>query len=354
MPALLGGAAVKKVDCPEGLTEAYERFLKSGGNHQLTRIYLDRGNHRHISFRSVDENGQRSGFYWYDLVTFPGAGGEWGTLVFRGDMGTFVFSRTTDMFQFFRIPSAFGLKFPTPNLGYWAEKLVGPTDGRESVTAYDQELLLAAVRDEVEDFIRQHMDDADERKSEPVITETVHVGDVELPVLEYGHKGQDFEPHALSSARARLIKGGEPEWAARLRQQVLEDIEEELIGDYSLDLETLSKFRFYIDDVEYDEYGHRKPSDLSFEDAYEYDVRDYTWHYVWACFAIMQGIRLYDEHKAARKGLRGLPLRWRTRWDWWRQDRAVARRKRRREREMNRKLAAERAAKNKAATTKES
>lgn len=337
---------MNKVECPEGLTKAYERFLASAGSHQLTRVHLDQGNHRHISFRSVDEDGQRSGFYWYELVTWPG------NLVFRGDMGTFVFNRVDDMFKFFRTPACWDLPFPAPNLHYWSEKLVGPTDGRASVQEYQQELLMAEVWEQVEEFIDEHKVDLDNPDEIRQHIGVVVGGDTVVPPLEYGRKGQDFEPYALSPARSRLIATGEPEWAERLRGEVRDDIEIQLCGDRGADLAVLNDFTFYIN--ESDRYAPRKRPDFQFHDAYENESTDYQWQFVWACFAIMQGIRLYDEHKAARRGLRGLPLRWRTRWDWWRQDRAVARRKRRREREMNRKLAAERAAKNKAATTKES
>lgn len=47
---------------------------------------------------------------WYEIMTFP----EY--LVYTGDMGTYVFSRLTDMFEFFRNKD--GLVNP----GYWAQK----------------------------------------------------------------------------------------------------------------------------------------------------------------------------------------------------------------------------------------
>ena len=46
----------------------------------------------------------------YQLTTFPGH------LVFSGDMGTYVFRRTNDMFTFFRGKHIY--------LSYWAQKIV--------------------------------------------------------------------------------------------------------------------------------------------------------------------------------------------------------------------------------------
>ena len=48
--------------------------------------------------------------YWFDLHTSPGI------LTIRGDMGTYVFARTEDMFKFFSSDVYV-------NAGYWGEKL---------------------------------------------------------------------------------------------------------------------------------------------------------------------------------------------------------------------------------------
>lgn len=91
-------------------------FLKDVANHEIT-IIRDDGLHRHIRFKKPDSSDM-----FFDLITWPGA------LCYTGDMGTYVFRRLTDMFEFFRSDrkqpylASKGLTLGI-NLSYWAEKL---------------------------------------------------------------------------------------------------------------------------------------------------------------------------------------------------------------------------------------
>lgn len=67
-----------------------ERFLRDVAKHEMT-VIRDDGVHRHIRFKQPD-----SGMMFFDLITWPGF------LCYCGDMGTYVFQRTQDMFGFFR------------------------------------------------------------------------------------------------------------------------------------------------------------------------------------------------------------------------------------------------------------
>ena len=80
-------------------SEIRERMLSATADHKLTILHND-GLYRHIRFKNP-----KSIFYWFDLITWPGV------LVFKGDMGCYVFSRLDDMFEFFT--------GPTINPGYW-------------------------------------------------------------------------------------------------------------------------------------------------------------------------------------------------------------------------------------------
>lgn len=82
------------------------RFLEDIAEHEIT-IKQDDGCFRHIIFRRPD-----SGTYRFNLTTWPGY------LCISGDMGTYVFSRLSDMFDFFRRDEL------EINSGYWHEKLV--------------------------------------------------------------------------------------------------------------------------------------------------------------------------------------------------------------------------------------
>src|SRR5580692_6155935 len=94
-------------------SDVAECFQRDTANHEMTVLHDD-GLYRHLRFMQVitDEltgKQSRSSFYWFDLVTWPG------NLVINGDMETFAFARSDDMFGFFR-----GDRI---NPGYWAEKV---------------------------------------------------------------------------------------------------------------------------------------------------------------------------------------------------------------------------------------
>ena len=68
-----------------------QMFLDDVKNHQIS-IIKDDGLHRFIRFKRPDSTS-----YWFDLITWPGF------LCISGDCGTYVFSRTEDMFDFFKM-----------------------------------------------------------------------------------------------------------------------------------------------------------------------------------------------------------------------------------------------------------
>lgn len=82
-----------------------EIFLNEVKNHKM-HIVLDEGVNRVIEFKNPETCNQ-----WFGISTFNNH------LVFYGDMGTYVFQKTKDMFNFFRSDE---LKI-RPN--YWHEKL---------------------------------------------------------------------------------------------------------------------------------------------------------------------------------------------------------------------------------------
>jgi len=96
-----------------------EIFLKDVSKHKL-RVIKDDGVYRHI--RMSDGTFDLR----YDIVTWP----EY--LCFTGDMGTYVFSTTDDMFEFFRCGE---LKINRP---YWAEKVEAECrDGIKEYSPYE-------------------------------------------------------------------------------------------------------------------------------------------------------------------------------------------------------------------------
>lgn len=108
-----------------------ERFARDTANHRMTVLHDD-GLYRHLRFKAPD-----TGFYWFDLVTWPG------NLSVTGDFGDgHTFSRTPDMFEFFRGSSRYGI-----NPMYWAEKV---QTGRCGLRTYEEDRFRELV---VEHFV---------------------------------------------------------------------------------------------------------------------------------------------------------------------------------------------------------
>jgi len=215
------------------------RFEADTTQHQMT-ILRDDGLYRHLRFKAPD-----GGLYWFDLITWPGR------LAVTGDVDTFVFARTDDMFDFFRGSSKYG-----PNPGYWAEKI---QDGRERAKRYD------------EDKFRQ------------LVTDAVKECEADWPGLtaatsqELGEYDVLFEAGAnefLRDFTYRTAAGKEAiaDAEATHRRGVL--------GWREL-AKTMDRHTFRLND------------------AWEWDLNDWTWEYLWCCHGIVWGIGCYDEAKAA-------------------------------------------------------
>jgi len=121
--------------------QSLTRFVRDVAKHQMT-VLRDDGVHRHLRFKNPE-----SGSYWFDLITWPGV------LCIDGDMGTLVFKRLHDMFEFFRTDRVDRLERKKPdeavdlndiqqlerclNLSYWAEKVqAAPLSG---IREFDEE-----------------------------------------------------------------------------------------------------------------------------------------------------------------------------------------------------------------------
>lgn len=161
-----------------------------------------------------------------------------GFLAYSGDMGCFVFSRLKDMFEFFRTrPTDRGEKLFI-NEGYWSEKL-------EAVDRCGRPCDYKEFSSErFESMVNEHVDEWIE---EWELTE---------------------------------------EQAAELR----EEIKNEVLcasddGEYRAH-EVLRDFSFEQD-------GHK----FEFSDTWEWDLREYTFRFIWCCYALSWAIKQYDAQK---------------------------------------------------------
>jgi hypothetical protein len=106
------------------------------------QVIRDDGVNRHVRF-------QRPGTMCmhFDLLTWPGY------LCYTGDMGTFVFKRLHDMFEFFRRDTRAEYRM---DKRYWAEKLEA-SDRCDGVREWSADKFKAEVRD----FFERHTSDED-------------------------------------------------------------------------------------------------------------------------------------------------------------------------------------------------
>ena len=176
------------------------------------------------------KEGARSWNQWFDIVTWPGF------LAYSGDMGCFVFSRLKDMFEFFRgRPYADEKQQLYINLSYWAEKLeaVDRSCSNPGEQQYSPEIFAKRVNETVSEWIEEYGLSEEHRAD---LREAI-----KDDVLRYGDDGE-YEAH-----------------------RALRDFETRVGGIL-----------------------------FHFSDTWEWDLRDYTFRFVWCCYAIAWAIQQYD------------------------------------------------------------
>lgn len=112
--------------------DARAAFQRDTQNHKLHIIH-EGGPDSLVRYLRADRDG--SSFYHFNIVTWPGY------LSITGDVGSFTFARTRDMFDFFgegRI-----------NPSYWAEKLQSPGNSQNVAECFDFDGFHEAVRSDL-------------------------------------------------------------------------------------------------------------------------------------------------------------------------------------------------------------
>ncbi len=193
----------------------YELFQRDVAEHKLT-VKLSDGLYRHLHCGRPETISMS-----FSVITWPGH------LAVTGDMGCYVFSRTPDMFAFFRSYTERDI-----NLSYWAEKLQAEDTGSESWCEFS------------EDSLRENC----------------------LDVLSY--RAEDFSEEK--------------------RAEILEQLKEEVFSDESRSLEQAHQC---LEDFDVD-------GEAFFQDTWEWNLTEPTFHYTWICYAILWAIARYDELQA--------------------------------------------------------
>ena len=192
-----------------------KRFREDTANHSMEVLHDD-GIYRHLKFSN-----KGSQVYRFDLITWPG----WLTIC--GDMGTTVFSRLPDMFEFFRsFDDGIGI-----NPGYWAEKV--QSNGDKGIKEFSKTKFREAIDYHVEMWAE-----------------------------------------AAGKEHGKQLK------------QLREEFEDQLLHSES-SYEAHNSVYHFVSDVE----------GFDFQDFFEHDLTDYTFHYIWQLYAIVWGIKTYDAHR---------------------------------------------------------
>lgn len=157
---------------------ALKMFQIDTADHTM-EVALDQGVYRHLRFRKPG-----TGLYWYDIITTPGQ------LTFRGDMGTYVFARTEDMFTFFEGSGG------RINAHYWAEK-VQAQDVNSPAVEYSRDVFVEHVMEEFWSSRENLKDAADVWREirEDLLDEYGPSGDKSLAIsaaMGFNHGGFSF------------------------------------------------------------------------------------------------------------------------------------------------------------------
>lgn len=236
-----------------------ERFASDVANHEMT-VLRDEGLYRHVRFQRVtvnEETGkrERSSSYWFDLITWPGC------LAITGDMDSYLFARTDDMFGFFRLHGG-GI-----NPGYWAEKIRAGSVVRE----YSEDQFKRLVAEDAEEYEKDHPGLAAAIKVDILDDPDTAFEDGARRLLDNFSYGDTWGGKCPScdSAVSGLAESDARSWALGHRAQA---------GHSVFPART---------------YGFR------FEASYEWELTEFSWRYLWACHAIQWGIAQYNAQRAA-------------------------------------------------------
>lgn len=188
--------------------------------------------------RHITFSNNGSSTYHFELITWPGY------LCITGDCGTYVFRRITDMFEFFRIDgndfnhNKNGLSI---NPGYWAKKLEAEDGGGKHGKEWSS--------DKFEQAVKEHFHNRFPEEQHDDLTEADKLSKTEI--------WEEIKTWVLSSSS---------------------DEHEAVAAVNSFDTNS-----------------------FQFDDFWERDTTDYTFHYLWCCYAIAWGIQQYDKYKGVSK-----------------------------------------------------
>lgn len=207
------------------------RFISDVSSHKLD-VIRDDGLYRHLRFSR-----QNTRAYSFDIVTWPGY------LTVTGDMGTWTFSRISDMFEFFT-DKHFGRQDSFQiNPGYWSEKFESGAGG----------------------------------------------GRYDTPCFEYDEE-----------ALHKILD----DWHAEWLEEAGEGVDEFDRDDIAEKIDDLKREDFSNESMAYAAVDNADLPDFDMQYAFEgRSMQKYSHHYVWICYAIAWGIERYNNKKLVTKAM---------------------------------------------------
>lgn len=274
-------------------SDSEKRFRADTAKHEMTVLHDD-GLYRHLRFKDP-----KNGFYWFDLVTWPGH------LSFTGDMDGYAFSRVEDMFAFFRQrPGNHGI-----NPQYWAEKVVS---GRESLKVYGEDLFKQQVAEDLK-TAEEDYPGVTEAWNEKVTgvyaeyhTSTEH--DARNALNDFEYLPEDAARRGASSAAdtitlaAHGLADGEPIvfTNAGTATNIIEGRTYYVVSSTWNTFKVATGSRGSALTLGTASYLSWTGVPFRFEGAWEWNLQDFNWSFLWCCHAIVWGIAQYDASKRAK------------------------------------------------------
>lgn len=302
--------------------QAYADFRRNTEHHEL-RVLHDDGLYRHLR---VQAPGTR--MWSWDVTTWPGH------LATSGDIADgHVFAREPDMLAFFsragKSEGHYPDGAPSINVDYWAEKL----QGRDlvDVKKHDPDLFLQQVREHLEEHGEIGTEAGEYRDRQLALLARIH----ELRGLDEGTRAQLFEAHwaAEESCAALGVRRTNKVHRSTLRQERHEAARSALSALWSVDGIDDEAFDALVEEHDYRELAdvevpRLSPADRREEilddarrhadsdpearmwlaehedevgsDTWEWDLREYNVHFLFACYALDLTARLWNEHVERR------------------------------------------------------
>lgn len=166
------------------------RFISDVCHHRMT-VLQDNDVYRHLRFAQPGTS-----CYHFDIVTWPGY------LAVTGDMGTWTFSRTRDMFNFFGGAFEKGV-----NAGYWSEKLeagAGRSAHDDLAQEYDHDEFCASLKEQLSTYFEEDDEDEpdvdwDDESDEPD-SDKAKIREIVRDLCNENHQNAELASHAVYEA----------------------------------------------------------------------------------------------------------------------------------------------------------